>query len=181
MSAGLHPPPEPTRGTGSPPRGRALIGPVAALILLVDQMTKLLVDRLVPVNASVPLIDGFLNVTHVRNTGAAFGLLNAAEFPFKPAVMTLVALVALAAITLYVLKTPAGSSAARLGFALILGGACGNLLDRIRMGYVVDFIDVYWRHHHFWAFNVADSAITVGAGLLVFDMLGARRDVSQAG
>ncbi len=171
---------------GAAPGGRdlavgTLIVPVATVILLVDQVAKLLVDRLVPLHASVPLIAGVLNLTHVRNTGAAFGLLNAAQFPFKPAVMTLVAAAALAAISFYALRTPARSWAARVGFALILGGACGNLLDRIRAGYVVDFIDLYWRHYHFWAFNVADAAITVGAVLLVLDMLGARRDVSEAG
>lgn len=159
--------------------GRAVV-PLALLILLLDQASKLLVHRLVPLHATIPVIPGMLNLTHVRNTGAAFGLMNAAEFPFKPAVMALIAAAALAAIGLYAWRTPARSLAARIGFGLILGGACGNLIDRLRSGHVIDFVDVYWRHYHFWAFNVADSAITVGAALLIFDMLAARRHVPEA-
>ena len=68
---------------------------------------------------------------------------------------------------------------ARVGLALIIGGAAGNLIDRVVIGSVVDFVDVYWRTHHFWAFNVADSAITVGAGVMILDMLGIGTHVSK--
>ena len=69
--------------------------------------------------------------------------------------------------------------AARVGLALIIGGAAGNLLDRVVAGYVIDFVDVYWRDYHFWAFNLADSAITVGVGIMILDMLGAETHVSK--
>ena len=92
--------------------------------------------------------------------------------------MTAVALVALAAIGLYAWRVGSQEALARAGLALILGGAVGNLIDRAAAGYVLDFVDVYWRSYHFWAFNVADSAITVGACLLILDMLVVTRDVS---
>jgi signal peptidase II len=97
------------------------------------------------------------------------------EFAYKPAVMVIVALVALGAVASYALTLPASQRIARLGLALILGGAVGNLIDRATMGYVVDFVDVYWRGVHFWAFNVADSAITVGVALMLLDVLGVGR------
>lgn len=175
------PPPAPSPAQAPVrPAARLLILPLAGAITIADQVTKLAVDRFVPAHATIPVVSGLLNLTHVRNTGAAFGLLNAAEFPFKPVVMVVVAALALGAITFYALSTPARSPAAYTGFALILGGACGNLIDRVRAGYVIDFIDVYWREYHFWAFNVADAAITVGAALLIFDMLRTRPHVSEA-
>ena len=121
------------------------------------------------------VIPGFFDFTHVRNTGAAFGMLNNIDFAYKPAVMVIVALVALGAVASYALTLPATQRIARYGLALILGGAIGNLIDRATMGYVVDFVDVYWRGVHFWAFNVADSAITVGVALMLLDVLGVGR------
>ncbi len=73
---------------------------------------------------------------------------------------------------------PAHQRAARIGLALVLGGAMGNLFDRLRSGYVIDFVDVYWQQYHFWAFNVADSAITIGVVIMILDMLGLDRRVS---
>ena len=87
----------------------------------------------------------------------------------------LVALIALAAVASYALTLPASQRLARFGLALILGGAVGNLIDRATMGYVIDFVDVYWRTVHFWAFNVADSAITVGVALMLLDVMGVGR------
>jgi signal peptidase II len=90
--------------------------------------------------------------------------------------MVLVALIALAAVGLYAISLPAEQRVARAGLALILGGACGNLIDRAFFaGHVLDFVDVYWRDYHFWAFNVADSAITVGVALMLLDVLGVGR------
>jgi signal peptidase II len=102
-------------------------------------------------------------------------MLNNIDFAYKPAVMVVVALVALGAVASYALTLPATQRVARYGLALILGGAIGNLIDRAMMGYVVDFVDVYWRGVHFWAFNVADSAITVGVALMLLDLLGVGR------
>jgi signal peptidase II len=148
---------------------------IAAVIIVLDQITKALVKARLPLHESVTVIPGFFDLTHVRNTGAAFGMLNSIEFAYKPAVMVLVALLALGAVASYALSLPSAQRIARWGLALILGGAVGNLIDRATMGYVVDFVDVYWRGVHFWAFNVADSAITVGVVLMLLDVLGAGR------
>ena len=148
---------------------------IAAAIVVLDQATKAMVRAKLPLHESVTVIPGFFDLTHVRNTGAAFGMLDNADFPYKPALMVLVALIALGAVASYALTLPATQRVARFGLALILGGAIGNLIDRATMGYVVDFVDVYFRGVHFWAFNVADSAITVGVVLMLLDVMGVGR------
>lgn len=148
---------------------------IAAAVVVLDQATKALIKARLPLHESLTVIPGFFDLTHVRNTGAAFGMLNSIEFAYKPAVMVLIALIALGAVASYALTLPATQRIARYGLALILGGAVGNLIDRATMGFVVDFVDVYWRGVHFWAFNVADSAITVGVVLLLLDVLGVGR------
>ena len=148
---------------------------IAAAIVVMDQATKALVKARLPLHDSVTVIPGFFDLTHVRNTGAAFGMLNSMQFAYKPAVMVVVALVALGAVASYALTLPQTQRIARYGLALILGGAAGNLIDRATLGYVIDFVDVYWRGVHFWAFNVADSAITVGVVLMLLDVLGVGR------
>ena len=158
-----------------PRRWRATELAIVIVIIVMDQITKALVKARVPLHESVTVIPGFFDLTHVRNTGAAYGFLDNVDFPFKPAVMVLVALIALGAVASYALTLPTTQRVARYGLALILGGAVGNLIDRATMGYVVDFVDVYWRGVHFWAFNVADSAITVGVVLMLVDVLGVGR------
>jgi signal peptidase II len=149
----------------------ALIG----TIVVIDQLTKLLVRATIPLYAKRVIIPDVLDVTHVQNTGAAFGLLNAADFPYKSAVMIGIATLALVAISIYARQLGAHERLSRYGLALILGGAFGNLIDRAIAGYVVDFVDVYWGEAHFWAFNVADAAITIGAILVLLEMLGIGR------
>jgi signal peptidase II len=156
-------------------RGRIAEIMVAGGVVVFDQATKALVRSRLPLHDSVTVIPGFFDLTHVRNTGAAFGMLNSLEFAYKPIVMVLVALIALVAVGTYAMTLPPAQRIARYGLALILGGAIGNLIDRATMGYVVDFVDVYWRGLHFWAFNVADSAITVGVALMLLDLLGVGR------
>jgi signal peptidase II len=150
------------------------LGTMAAIVA-VDQVTKAIVRQVLPLGESRSIIPDFLDLTHVHNTGAAFGLLNAAEFPYKPLVMIAIAAIALVAIAAYATQLGFHERTARFGLALILGGAFGNLIDRAVAGYVVDFVDVYWGGTHFWAFNVADSAITVGAILVLLDMIGIGR------
>jgi signal peptidase II len=145
---------------------------VAALIVFLDQTTKALVRATIPLHSSRTIIDGVLDFTHVQNTGAAFGFLNAVDFPYKPTVIALVATAALISIAIYAARLSPHQRLARLGLAFILGGATGNLIDRVVAGHVVDFVDVYWRTYHFWAFNVADSAITVGVVGMMLEMLG---------
>jgi signal peptidase II len=144
-------------------------------IVVIDQLTKFIVRATLPLYAKRVIIPDILDVTHVQNTGAAFGLLNAADFPYKSAVMIGIAAMALVAISIYARQLGAHERLSRYGLALILGGAFGNLIDRAIAGYVVDFVDVYWGDAHFWAFNVADAAITVGAILVLLEMIGIGR------
>jgi len=153
-----------------PPRRIEVWLPI--LIVALDQLTKFVVNRTVPLHASVTVIPGLVDFTHVRNSGAAFGILNAVEFPFKSVVIAVIATAALVGVGMYAASLAHHQLVARLGLALIIGGAAGNLIDRIAAGSVVDFVDVYWRTYHFWAFNVADSAISVGVAIMILDMLG---------
>ncbi|MEQ1727050.1 MAG: signal peptidase II [Vicinamibacterales bacterium] len=145
---------------------------VPVLVVALDQFTKWLVRMRVPIHDSVEVIPNLLNITHVRNTGAAFGFLNGVDFPGKTLVIAVVAMVALVGVALYSGTLSNQQLLPRLAMALIIGGAAGNLIDRIVIGSVVDFVDAYWGTFHFWAFNVADSAITIGVALMILDMIG---------
>jgi signal peptidase II len=112
-----------------------------------------------------------LSLTRVHNTGAAFGMLNEVDFPFKSIVLLVVALAALGGVAWYGASLPTENRFARLGIAAVLGGAVGNLIDRATAGYVLDFVDAYWNTWHFWAFNVADAAITIGVALMLVDVV----------
>lgn len=147
---------------------------IAGAIVALDQATKALVRSRFELHDSLEIIPGLFNLTRVHNYGAAFGLMNAADFPFKTVVLSIVATVALLALTAYASTLPIEQLLARVGLALIVGGAAGNLIDRLSAGYVVDFVDVYWRDWHFWAFNVADAAITVGVAFMILDLLDLR-------
>jgi signal peptidase II len=151
----------------------------ALAIIVVDQLTKAALRARLPVHDSIDIIPGFFSLTHVRNTGAAFGLLNTVEFPFKSAVLALVATCALIGIGVYAARLSVHERTARFGLSLVLGGAIGNLIDRLLLGSVVDFVDLYWRDFHFWAFNVADASITIGVVVLMIDMMGCCRHVSK--
>jgi len=144
-------------------------------IIVLDQLTKIAVRSAIPLYAKRSIIPNLLDFTHVQNTGAAFGVLNAADFPFKSVVMIIVATLALVAISLYARQLGHEERLSRYGLAFILGGAFGNLIDRALSGYVVDFVDVYWGEAHFWAFNIADAAITIGAILVLLEMIGVGR------
>jgi signal peptidase II len=150
------------------------------LIVVIDQITKALVRSSVPLNSSVPVVQGFLDFTHVQNTGTAYGFLDQVDFPFKTAVIACFATAALIGVGFYSASLAHQQVVARVGLALIIGGAAGNLVDRVITGSVVDFVDVYWRSHHFWAFNVADSAISIGVVVMIADMLGIGTHVSKA-
>lgn len=145
---------------------------VALVIVVLDQITKAMVRPALALHESIVVIPGFLDLTRVHNTGAAFGMLNAADFPFKTVVLSLVALVALGGVAWYAAGVPLGDRLARIGVAGVLGGAIGNLIDRSTAGYVLDFVDAYRNGWHFWAFNVADAAITVGVTFMILDILG---------
>jgi len=148
---------------------------VMAAVVVVDQLTKALVRSNLQLGESRTIIPGLLDLAHVQNTGAAFGMLNDVDFAYKPVVIVAIAAIALIAIAAYGAQLGFHDRIARLGLAMILGGAFGNLLDRAIAGHVVDFVDVYWRDLHFWAFNVADAAITCGAILVILDTIGVGR------
>ncbi len=175
-------PADPAGPSAGPRYARPLEIITIASVIGADQLTKEIVRRMLPLHDSVRIIPNVLDLTHVQNTGAAFGLLNAADFPYKPLVMIGIAAVALVAIAAYATQLGFHERTARFGLALILGGAFGNLIDRALSGYVIDFVDVYWGNAHFWAFNVADAAITAGAVLVLVDMigLGRRRHASHS-
>lgn len=145
---------------------------VTVVVVILDQITKAMIRPSLALHQSREVIPGFLDLTRVHNTGAAFGMLNAAEFPFKTMVLSIVAAIALAGVAWYAATVPLTDRLARLGIAGVLGGAIGNLLDRARSGYVLDFVDAYWGDWHFWAFNVADAAITIGVIFMILDILG---------
>jgi signal peptidase II len=148
-------------------------------IVVADQVTKALVRQSLALHEGISIIPDMLALTRVHNTGAAFGMLNAMEFPGKTVVLTAVATVALGGVAWYAATVPATDRLARAGVACILGGAIGNLIDRTTAGYVLDFVDASWRGWHFWAFNVADAAITVGVVFMVLDLLGVGRRASN--
>lgn len=164
---------EPHPAAAPVPRNHARPAEIVTIasVVAADQITKEVVRRTIPLHEHRPVIDGFLDIVHVQNTGAAFGLLNTTDFPYKPLVMIGIAAIALVAIAAYATQLGFHERLARLGLALILGGAFGNLIDRAVAGHVVDFVDIYWGTAHFWAFNVADAAITTGAALVLIDMI----------
>ena len=149
---------------------RLELGLVAGLVIA-DQVTKAMVRGATELHESIDVIPGFLALTRVHNTGAAFGMLNGMEFPGKTLVLTMVAGLALVGVGWYAVSVPVTDRLARLGVACILGGAIGNLIDRATAGYVLDYMDFSFGGWHFWAFNVADAAISVGVVLMILDLL----------
>lgn len=147
-------------------------------VVVLDQASKAVVVRALELHSYVPVVDGLLSISHVRNRGAAFGILSDASLPYQPLLLAGLSLAALVAIALYFLRLPADARLPRVALALVLGGAVGNLIDRVRLGYVVDFVHAFWRDHTWPDFNVADSAISVGVALLVLDILRERRGES---
>ncbi len=129
-----------------------------------------------PDRATEPVVPGLLNLTHVRNTGVAFGLFAAQGTTGGSWLLTLLGLTALTAVGIYFWFTPSRDRLLLVALALVVGGAVGNLIDRVVAGAVTDFIDVYVGLHHWPAFNVADSAISVGIALMALDSLRPRPD-----
>jgi len=146
---------------------RALCGARALTVHVADQGTKAMVAHSVSEHAVIPLIPGFLNLTQTKNPGAAFSLFADSPAPWKTALLVIVSAALLVTVAWLVLRTGQLRWESGVGLALIMGGAASNLFDRIRAGRVVDFIDVYFRTYHWPSFNLADSAIVVGAGFLI--------------
>ena len=146
---------------------------VVLAIVLLDQAVKAAVRPRLGLFDSVTVIPGFFSLTRVHNTGAAFGLMNSVDIPFKTVMMALVQTTALVGLAIYAATLAPGQRLTRVGLSFVIGGALGNLIDRVLAGYVLDFFDFYWGGWHFWAFNIADASITIGVALMVLDLLGA--------
>ena len=146
-----------------------LFSAIALLGMIIDQLTKIYIDRSMQLFDSIPVMENFFHITYVRNRGAAFSFLSNASWrlPFFIVVSIIAALVILIAFR----KLRDDQKLGQISLAMIFSGAVGNLIDRVRLGEVIDFLDVHWYRHHWPAFNVADSLICVGVFLLAIDMI----------
>jgi signal peptidase II len=147
---------------------------IPAVVIILDLWTKALVLARIDLHEAIQVIPNFFQLVHVRNTGAAFGIGANARSELVPILLNVGAIAVFCVVVVYALRSAVTDRVLQVGLHLILGGAIGNLIDRFRFGYVVDFLDVYavWggREHHWPAFNVADSAICIGIVLLFLDM-----------
>ncbi len=143
---------------------------LAAAVIILDLWTKALVLARIELHEAVPIIPNFFQLVHVRNTGAAFGIGANAGSRIVPMLLNAGAIAVFCVVVVYALRSAVTDRVLQTGLHLILGGAVGNLVDRFRFGFVVDFLDVYVGNHHWPAFNVADSAICIGIALLFLDM-----------
>ncbi|MDY0162658.1 signal peptidase II [Desulfobotulus sp.] len=144
---------------------------IASCVVMLDQVTKHFVHTGMVYGSAIPIIPGFFDLTHVHNPGGAFGFLAGQNALIRKIVFLFVSGLATLMILFFYHRTPQAFLWLRTGLALIFGGAVGNMVDRIRFGYVIDFFDVYWKGWHWPAFNVADSAICIGMTIFVFHVL----------
>jgi len=152
---------------------------ISVAVVLFDRLAKWIVERNIDLHDNITVIPGFFHLTHVENRGAAFGLFAESPSEWKAAVLVLFSLVALVVVSALLWKNSHAMTSTGVGLALILGGAVGNLWDRLLSGHVVDFLDFYLGSYHWPAFNIADSAIVVGALLLVAEILFSKSPAEQ--
>lgn len=143
-----------------------LILVLSFVLLLLDQFTKHLVREGVQYGTVVPVVDGLFNISHVHNTGAAWGIFSGASH-----LLIVFSIIMLVVLVLFRNHFLTDTLTHRLATGLMVAGIIGNLIDRLRLGYVVDFLDFYIRDHHFPSFNVADSAICIGVGIYIVTQL----------
>ncbi len=148
-----------------------LLAGVAGFIVIADQITKALILKSMPLYHSVPVIPGLFNITHVQNPGGAFGILANQSANLRIIVFLLISSLAVGLIFWFYKNTPKTHLWLASAFAMIFGGAIGNLIDRIRFGKVIDFMDFYLGKLHWPAFNIADSAISIGITIYIFHLL----------
>jgi signal peptidase II len=144
---------------------------IALVVIIADQVTKYLVTTGIPVHRGVEIIPGFANLVHVRNPGAAFGIFADSTSNLRAVFLLLVSVAALVCIIWTVVASKQIDSYLLAGLSFFFGGATGNLVDRLRFGEVIDFVDVYVGSFHWPAFNVADASLCVGTGLLFLHFL----------
>jgi len=140
-------------------------------VVLLDVATKAYIVATMFLHESFAVIEGFFNITYIRNPGAAFGFLASASPGFRFIFFISITLAVIGMILYYIWKSHEKEVFETFSLSLILSGALGNMIDRVRFGEVIDFIDVYIGSHHWPAFNVADSAISIGAVFLIFSLL----------
>ncbi len=143
---------------------------VSGFLIVLDQYTKFMVSLHMPLNYSMQVVEGFFNLTHIRNSGVAFGLFADQQSEYKALMFIAISAVAIMAILVIFHQNPPDKKLVQVGLILIFSGAIGNLIDRVLHGEVIDFFDFFINEHHFPAFNVADSCITVGVALMVIDL-----------
>lgn len=151
------------------------------VILIADQLTKFIVDQTMPLHHSIPIIDDLFSLTYIRNTGAAFGILSGSAAAFRLPFLLLFSTVAIIFIIIMLRRLPDRETGLITALAFILGGAIGNLIDRVAYGEVIDFLDFYWSRFHWPAFNLADSFITIGVLITVYYLIKAKGEDPFAG
>jgi signal peptidase II len=163
-------------------RKLALLLPILVAGVALDLGSKLWIVQALPPGAKIPVIKGLFNLVHIYNRGAAFGLLAHCSQGFARLFFIGTTGLVIAVVAYLWWRLPPGRWLASLGYSLILTGAVGNLIDRVRLGVVLDFLDLYWGRYHWPAFNVADSLVCLGAGFLVWTILKDEKDadVSRA-
>lgn len=144
---------------------------IGGCVVIADQITKLLVLNNLPFNQHIAVIAGFFNIVHIKNPGGAFGLLADLSPHWRTIIFLFISSLAVGLIFYFYSKTPQSHPWLAAGFALIFGGAIGNLIDRLRYSFVIDFLDFYIAKYHWPAFNLADSAITVGIAIFVIHIV----------
>lgn len=159
------------REAPTPSMGLKPFAMITGLIVMLDQATKFLVLAKLPLYDSIPVIEGFFNLTHIRNPGGAFGFMATGSQGVRNLLFVGVSIVAMGLIVYFYRSTPKTFPLLASALAMIFGGAVGNLIDRLRFGEVVDFLDVFVGVYHWPAFNVADSAITVGITIFIAHMV----------
>ena len=137
---------------------------------MLDQISKFWVTLHVPMHYSISVVEGFFNITHIRNPGVAFGLFARHESEYKVLFLVVISIIAIIAILIIFHQSPENKKTVRFGLILIFSGAVGNLIDRILYKEVIDFLDVFYQGFHWPAFNVADSCITTGVGFMIYDL-----------
>jgi signal peptidase II len=144
---------------------------IVVFTLALDRWTKSLIQTRFALDESMSVIDGFFNITYVRNTGVAFSIFSSINSPAKSILLSLFTLIAVVVVVVYSLRSPAENLLLQSALGLVLGGALGNLFDRLSYGYVVDFLELYWRDYQWPTFNIADFAISTGVVLLALEIL----------
>ena len=142
---------------------------VVGFVIGLDQGTKLYVHATFALHEARPVLADFFHVTYVRNPGAAFGIFSHMPLAFRQLFFPIITVIAVVALGIYFVMTPSQRPRTLWGICLIIAGAVGNGIDRLWLGQVIDFLDVHWYSRHWPAFNLADSAICIGVGLLLLD------------